>query len=336
MPTELPADRPVRWGVLGAGGIAAVVGSDIRASPQSEVAAVGARDLDRASRLAADLGASRAYGSYQELVADPDLDVIYVATTHAQHHEHALLALRAGKPVLVEKAFTLNAREAREVLDEAVRQDLFCMEAMWMNCNPLIRQAREIATSGQLGDILSVTVDHSQDIPYSRAPRLYDMDAGGGALLDLGVYSATFAWDFLGAPDSVSSTGMLYETGADITVAMQWNYADNRFAHVSATSQADTPCVGFVVGTRGWLRLSSPFYQPDTLVVHLGDDEQTFSSQLPGYGYGPEVAEVETCLRNGAQQSELVPWADTLAIMALMDGVRADLGVRYQADDPQG
>ena len=210
------------------------------------------------------------------------------------------------------------------------------MEAMWMNCNPLIRQARDIAASGQLGAILSVTVDHSQDIPYSRAPRLYEIDAGGGALLDLGVYSATFAWDFLGSPDSVSSTGTLHETGADITTAMQWNYPDDRFAHVSCTSQAATPSAGFVVGTKGWLRLTSPFYQPDTLVVRSGDDEQTFTSQLPGHGYGPEVAEVETCLRAGAQQSELVPWADTLAIMSLMDGVRADLGVHYPADDARG
>src|SRR5882757_776125 len=162
----------IRWGILGAGGIAHTVGPDIAATPGNEVAAVGARSAERAAALAAELGAPRSYGSYDELVADPDLDVIYIATTHAQHHEQALLALRAGKPVLIEKAFTLNARQAREVVAEARDRRLFCMEAMWTRLNPLIRRAVELTEAGEIGDVLAVRTDLSKLFPYDPAHRL--------------------------------------------------------------------------------------------------------------------------------------------------------------------
>src|SRR5215831_21385605 len=179
----------VRWGILGAGGIAGTVGAEIAATPGNEVAAVGSRDADRAAALAGRLAAPRCYGSYAELAADPDVDVVYVATTHGQHHEHALLALRAGKPVLVEKAFTLNAREARDVIAEARARRLFCMEAMWMRLNPLIRTAQEVATSGRIGDLVSVRSDLSTRFEFDPKHRLFDLEVGGGALLDIGVYS---------------------------------------------------------------------------------------------------------------------------------------------------
>ncbi len=165
MATPLDSSRPIRWGVLGAGGIAATVGADIARSPDSEVVAVGARDRERAARLASQLGASRAYGSYRELVADVEVDVVYIATTHAQHHEQALLALRAGKPILVEKAFTLNARQARDVVAAARDAELFCMEAMWLRFNPLIRTAVDLTRDGAIGDLISVHADLSALVP---------------------------------------------------------------------------------------------------------------------------------------------------------------------------
>ena len=324
----------IRWGILGAGRIAAAVGADIAGSEGSTVAAVGARDPGRARALADTLGAPRAYGSYQELVDDPGIDVIYVATTHAQHHEHALLALRAGKPVLVEKAFTLNAREAREVIDEAGRRGLFCMEAMWMRMNPLVRKAVGFARGGRLGTVVAVNADHGQYFAYDPANRLFDMAAGGGALLDLGVYSAAFGWLFLGEPDTVQSTGSLVPTGADLSVAMQWGYADGRFAQLSCTAGAATPCVATVMGTEGWLSLDAPFYRPSTLVLQRrGEQPETFTESLPGNGFGPEIAEVERCVAAGLTQSELSPWDDTIGILRVLDGVRAELGVHYPADD---
>lgn len=324
----------IRWGILGAGRIAAKVGADMAASAGSEVVAVGARDLGRAKTLADGLGAPRAYGSYQELVDDNDIDVIYVATTHAQHHEHALLALRAGKSVMVEKAFTLTERQAREVIDEARARDLFCMEAMWMRMNPLVRRAVDLVRDGRLGTVVAVNADHGQYFPFDPVNRLFDMAAGGGALLDLGVYSAAFGWLFLGAPDTVTSTGSLAPTGADLTAAMQWGYADGRFAQLSCTSGAATPCVATVMGTDGWLSLGTPFYRATTLTVQRrGEQRQVITDDLRGNGFGPEIAEVERCLGAGLTQSELSPWDDTIGIMRVLDGVRAELGVHYPADD---
>jgi predicted dehydrogenase len=330
------SNRPIRWGILGAGRIAAVVGADIKASAGSEIVAVGARDDSRARAFADTMGIPRSYGSYAELVDDDDVDVIYIATTHGQHHQHALLALDAGKPVLVEKAFTLTAAQAGEVIELARARGLFCMEAMWMRTNPLIRQALEIVAAGRIGEVRSVSAEHGQLFPFDPANRIYDLRAGGGALLDLGVYSATFAWIFLGEPSQVRTTGALAPTGADQTLAMQWEYDDDRYAHVACTTQAATPCLGLVVGTKGSLTLGRPFYKPDTMTIETFDGHsrvtETITDQLPGNGYGPEIAEVERCLREGLTESPLIPLDDTLAIMRLMDQARADLGVRYDAD----
>jgi predicted dehydrogenase len=325
-------ERPLRWAILGAGGIAATVGSDIQASPTSEVVAVGARDLGRARALADRLGAPRAYGSYAELVAD-EADVVYIATTHGQHHEHALLALGAGKPVMIEKSFTLNAQQAREVIYEARRRNLFCMEAMWMRCTPLVRLAQEWIGEGRIGEVRSVGVDLSVLFPYDPTHRLFDLAAGGGALLDLGVYSTTFAYLFLGAPVSVTATGALAPTGADITIAMQWAYGDDRYAQVACTSQGPSSCTGEVRGSEGYLQIGPRFHHPDTLTSVAGPDRDTETVRLEasGKGYGPEIDEVERCLRLGVTESPLVPLDDTLAIMEIMDNARAQVGVRYPA-----
>jgi predicted dehydrogenase len=322
----------IRWGILGAGGIAHTVGPDIAATPGNEVAAVGARSAERAAALAEQLGASRSYGSYDELVADPDLDVIYIATTHAQHHEQARLALSAGKPVLIEKAFTLNARQAREVVTEARERRLFCMEGMWMRLNPLIIQAQQIAASGRIGELISVHADLSRLFPYDPTHRLYDLAAGGGALLDLGVYPTTFAWLFLGRPDVVQTTGALAPTGADASVAMQWGYRGGRFAQVSCSAQGTNPLTGLVAGTKGWISIGGRVHRAPFITVHDDDGEQVLEQTVTGGGFGHEVAEVARCLRAGELESPRLPLDDTIAVLEVLDEARAQLGVRYPAD----
>jgi predicted dehydrogenase len=324
---------PIRWGILGAGGIAATFGSDLAAAPDSTVAAVGARDAGRAADFAAAHGVARSYGSYQQLVEDPDLDVIYVATTHAQHHEHALLALRAGKPVLVEKAFTLNAREAAEVVAEARARELFCMEAMWMRFNPLIRRAVEVVESGRIGEVHGVRADLSRRFEYDPAGRLFDLSAGGGALLDLGVYAVTLAWLFLGRPDTVQATGRLAPTGADVVAALQWGYQDGRFAQIECSAASDSPYGALVTGSDGWVRLENRLHHPSAITVHTaGSDEVVPEPALVGNGYGREIAEVERCLREGFRESPLVPLDETVAILEVLDEARRQIGVHYPAD----
>ena len=322
----------IRWGVLGAGGIAGVVGADIAATPGNEVVAVGARALDRAAGLAEQLGAPRSYGTYDELVADPDLDVVYIATTHGQHHEHALLTLRAGHPALVEKAFTLNAREGREVIAEARARQLFCMEAMWMRFNPLVRAAADAVASGRIGELISVRSDLSTRFEFDPAHRLFDLAAGGGALLDMGIYPTTFAWLFLGRPDDVRATGSLSPTGSDTTVAMQWSYNGGRFAHVACTTLGANPLFGLVAGSDGWISIDGHLARPKSITIHDASGDEVLTDQLAGNGYQPQALEVERCLRAGELESPIVPLDETVAILEVLDEARAQLGVRYGAD----
>ena len=223
------SSRPIRWGILGAGNIAATVGADIARSPDSEVAAVGARDRDRAARLASRLGASRAYGSYGELVADADVDVIYVATTHAQHHEHALLALRAGKPILVEKAFTLNARQARGRCRRGARRGAVLHGSHVDAVQPVDPEGGRPSSRRRDRQPDQRSRRPVRAISRStRTHRLFDLAAGGGALLDLGVYPAHLVWMFLGRPSRVQAVGALSPTGSDATSAQQWGYPGGR------------------------------------------------------------------------------------------------------------
>ena len=332
MPAAIAPDRPLRWGILGAGGIAATMGADIAATAGNEIVAVGARDPGRAAAFATRLGIPRSYGSYADLLADDDVDVVYIATTHGQHHEHALLALEAGKPILVEKSFTLTARQARDVVSTARRKGLFCMEAMWMRLNPLIRKAQEIAASGRIGGLISVHADLSRYFTFDPAHRLYDLALGGGALLDLGVYPATFAWLFLGRPDTVRATGSLSPTGSDATVALQWGYRDGRFAQVSASALGPNPLTGVVAGTKGWISIGKRVHRAPFITVFDGTDEEVLSQTIEGHGFRPEIAEVARCLRAGELESPFVPLDETVAILEVLDEARAQLGVRYLAD----
>lgn len=332
--SEPLSDRPIRWGILGAGGIAATVSPDIAATPGNELAAVAARDLERAKAFAGTHGVPRAYGSYAELVADPDVDVVYVATTHAQHRDNALLALRAGKPVLVEKAFTLTAAQAREVVAEARSRRLFCMEAMWMRVHPLIQQLTRLLTDGAIGELVGVRADLSKHFPYDPAGRLYDPRVGGGALLDLGVYPATFAWMLLGRPDAQTVAGSLAPTGTDVTAALQWSYADGRVAQIYCSAAGYSPYAGLVTGTDGWLRVEGRVHHPSALTVHSSAGERVIEAEpVVGHGYGFQVAEVARCLRAGELESPHVPLDDTIGVLDVLDDARRRLGVRYPADE---
>jgi len=329
--------QPIRWGILGAGGIAATVGADIAATEGNVLQAVGARDADRAAAFAAAHGMPTSYGSYAELAADPDVDVVYIATTHGQHHEHALLALGAGKPVLVEKAFTLTARQAREVVAEARRRELFCMEAMWSRLNPLWRQALDLVADGRIGTVTAVRADLSRRFDFDPTHRLFDLAAGGGALLDLGIYPATFAWLFLGRPDTVQASGPLAPTGSDLAVAQQWGYRDGAVAQLFSTAAGESPFAALVTGTEGWLSLEPRLHRPQRLVVARGGDVDVIEPEPErGNGYQRQVAEVARCLRAGLRESPFVPLDETVAILAVMDETRRQLGVRYSVDDDAG
>lgn len=334
MPASIAPDRPVRWGILGAGGIATKFATDLLRCPSNALTAVAARSGSRAAEFARRFGAERSYGDYRQLVEDAELDVVYIATTHPLHREQALLAIEAGKAVLIEKPVCLNAADTRQVFQAAEAAGVFAMEAMWMRTNPLIRAATELVDGGALGEVRSVRAEMALGLPYDPAHRLYDLANGGGALLDLGIYPVTFAWHFLGKPHELSCTGSLAASGADDTVAMQWRYSDGRDAQLWCSASVMGPYRGLVVGTEGWLRPEGRFYRPTGLTVVTRDGQRELADPLrPGLpGYTPEIEEVERCLRAGELYSPLVPPADTIAIMELLDEVRAGLGVRYPGE----
>src|SRR4051812_26092810 len=220
----LPADRPVRWGILATGKIATAFVENLALLPECETVAVGARKQDSADAFAREHGISRAYGDYRSLVEDPDVDVVYVATPHALHREHVELAFEAGKPVLCEKAFTLNAADAEHLVALAREKNLFLMEAMWMRCNPLVRRLQQLFSTGALGEIRQVRADLGFVVDKPPTDRLLDRALGGGALLDMGIYPLTFAYLFLGEPTSTASTAAVSPGGIDVNLAMTLGY----------------------------------------------------------------------------------------------------------------
>ena len=324
-----PADRPIRWGFLGAGSIAASMAADLPHGA-NVLYAVAARDARRAAGFAERFGASRSYGSYRTLAEDPDVDIVYIATTHPFHREQALMAIDAGKPVLIEKPLALNAAHAREVLTAARDKGVFAMEAVWMRTNPLILRAREMVAEGLIGDVVAVHADFSIGLDFDPGHRLYDLANGGGALLDLGVYPMHLAWLFLGRPDTQQVLGTLSPTGSDATVAVQWGYASGATAQLRCATTAQTPGRATIAGTAGSITAEPWFLNPERLMVTTSGGESRVDGEQTAYG--PQIEEVERCLRGGLLESPLAPQADTIAVLELIDRARGDLGVLYPAE----
>jgi predicted dehydrogenase len=325
------ASKDIGWGILSTGGIAARFAEDLTLLDGVVPAAVGSRSVESAQRFATRYGFERAYGSWAELAADPSLDVIYVATPHSGHHAATRLCLEAGRAVLVEKPFTLDLATAEDLVSLARSKNIFLMEAMWMRTNPVIRRIRELVADGAIGHVTHVAADFGLAGPFPPEHRLRDPGLGGGALLDLGVYPVTFASLFLGAPVEVHATAGLTEQGVDQNTAIALRYPDGAVATLHCGIAGDTSIRATVTGTAGRIEVPRRFYCPDRFTVVRGDIEEEFTVSLRGNGLGYEAEEVMRCLREGLLESPLVPLADTLSIMELLDTIRARIGVSYQA-----
>jgi predicted dehydrogenase len=325
----------IRWGIVGPGRIAELLVEDFAVVEGARVTAVASRSLPRAEAFAARHGIERSYGSYAELLADPDVDVVYVATPHAQHAAFARAAIRAGKALLVEKAFTATYAGAAEVVEMARSTGTFVMEAMWTRFQPAVVRLRELVADGAIGEVRSVQADLGIQRAFDPDDRLFALELGGGALLDLGVYVVSFAQMLLGSPATVQAAGSLFPTGVDAEAALLLGFDDGRSATLSTSLRNALPGQARVFGTDGWIDVLPRFHHPDTIVLHRGDAEPETIVRPPlGAGYAHELIEVGACLRGGRTESAVMPLDDTLAVQDVLQQAADQLGVRH-AEAPE-
>ncbi|MET9828791.1 Gfo/Idh/MocA family oxidoreductase [Streptomyces sp. NPDC006385] len=334
------AEQSVRWGILATGGIAAAFTADLVDLPDAEVVAVASRTQAAADAFADRFGIPRAYGDWRALAEDGDIDVVYVATPHSAHRAAAGLCLEAGRNVLCEKAFTLNAREAGELVALARARGSFLMEAMWMYCNPLVRRLKALVDDGAIGEVRHVQADFGLAGPFPPAHRLRDPAQGGGALLDLGVYPVSFAQLLLGEPSDVAARATLSAEGVDLQTGALLSWDGGALASVHCSIVGGTATSASVTGSQGRIDVPHGFFFPDRFVLHRdGRDPEEFTADPadgPRNSLRHEATEVMRALRAGETESPLVPLDGTLAVMRTLDAIRDRVGVRYPGEAPDG
>ena len=319
-----------KWGIIGTGGIARAFSNDIGFLSDHVIAAVGSRSLENAENFVKTIPGAKAHGSYDALINDSDIDAIYVATPHPSHKENVIAALNAGKPVLCEKPFAVNAHEAREMVAAAKANDVALMEAMWARFLPHYAKIREIVASGVLGQITTIHADHGQRLADQNIARLVEPSLAGGALLDLGIYPISFAHMVLGIPQSITSTAVFTDKGVDAQTSMILDYANGSQAILNTTMIVQTPCTAVIAGLKGYLEVNRTFYNPTSMRLTLFDGTVTeYPSDYKGHGLREQAVEFAHVIKSGAKESPILTWDDTIAIMEIMDTVRTQIGLKY-------
>jgi predicted dehydrogenase len=316
--------EPLRWGLVGAGHIAGEFADDMRVTQSGRVVAIGSRTQEAADRFADKFDIPKRHASYEALVTDPDVEVVYVATPHPMHHRNAMLALEAGKSVLVEKAFTMNAGEARELVDSARAKGLFLMEAMWTRFLPHIAEIRRLVATGEVGDVVTVIADLGHRFAPDPASRFFAPELGGGALLDCGVYPVSLASMVLGKPAQVMAMITPAFTGVDGLTSMMFGYASGAQAVLTCNLSANTPARATIVGSEARIEIDGPFFAHASFTLTRSDGTATrFEPLHEGNGLHYEADEVQRCLGAGLLESPTMPLDESISVMETMDAVLA-------------
>ena len=325
--------EPIRWGILGTGLISGIFAKDLVENGFT-ISAVGSRSQGSADEFAATYGIATAHASYEALAEDPDVDVIYVGTPHPFHAENATLALEHGKHVLVEKPFTINAAEAASVVALAEEKGLVVLEAMWTRWLPHVLRLREVIAAGTIGDVRTVIADHNQSLPTDPAHRLNNPDLGGGALLDLGIYPVSFAWDILGEPSSVYASSTPTATGVDQQTAIVLGYESGAKALLHTALNTAGPNTASIIGTNGWIEIAKTFYAPTTFTVYTTDGTvvETYTSEVSSRGMQFQAWEAERLIAAGSTAGDILSPAETVGIMGTLDEVRRQIGLVYPGE----
>ena len=323
----------VRWGILGTGFIAGLQIPDL-IDHGSLVQAVGSRNLASAGEFAARFNIPTSHGSYEDLVADPAVDVVYISTPHPFHHENALLALNAGKHVLIEKPFTMNAWQAREIVELAESKGLIALEAMWTRYLPHMDRIRELIRSGALGDVRTVIADHNQNLPKDPLHRINNPALGGGALLDLGIYPVSFAFDVFGAPATIRAAASMTGTGVDRQTAMIFEYGDGQQAVLHCALDTAGPNQASIIGTEGRIDIPSVWYEPSPFTRYDADGNivERFDEPVTGRGMQYQAREMERLIGEHALANDILPPRQSVQVMEALDEVRRQIGLAYDSD----
>lgn len=316
----------LRWGVISTGKIASTFTEDVALIDDGVIAAVGSRSQASADAFAKRYGIEKAYGSYEALVNDPDIDAVYVGTPHPMHLENAFLALSAGKPILVEKSFTMNATQARELVAAARERQLFCMEAMWTRFLPHVLKIKELIAEGVLGEVRAIEADHGKYFAPDPHHRLFAPELGGSALLDLGIYPISFASMILGRPSEIHATVDRAFTGVDGYASMVFRYASGAQSILTCTSSVRTATRACISGTEARIEIDGDFYAPGGFdLISMDGQRQRFDFPSQGRGLHFEASEVARCIKAGLLESPGMPLDETIAIMETMDAVLAQM-----------
>lgn len=327
--------KTYNWAVLGCGKIAKKFSEDLKLLPNAKLYAAAARSENRAREFANEMGYQKFYGSYEAMVKDPEVDIVYVATPHSHHKEHAMLCLKNQKAVLCEKAFAMNSAEAREMIQCARENNTFIMEAFWTMFQPSFNKAMEILRSGELGELKMVRSDFAFHAPYDTDKRLYNIALGGGSLLDIGIYPVFAALTSLGVPERIKTEVDFAETGSEESISILFKYKNGEMANLTSSFASYSPTQTEYWCEKGHLVLNPRWFTPtDITVWKEGGEEYTIPSMnKEGWGYQYEAQHVMECLDKGLIQSEKMSWEVTLNLMGLLDRIRIDAGVFYPEHD---
>jgi predicted dehydrogenase len=327
----------IRWGILGTGRIARKFAADLQLAGGCELLAVGSRTKEGVFEFSKEFPVKYCHDSYEELVQNTEVDVIYIATPHNMHYENTLLCLNHHKAVLCEKPFAINTRQALEMINLAIEKKVFLMEALWTKFHPHYIKTLEMINGGMLGEIKSVLINFGFKPVPPINPRLFDPVLGGGTIMDIGIYNIFMAMSILGKPDHIDAVMTPASTGVDEQCAILFRYKNGALAQLFSTFSSNLATEADICGSEGRIRLTSRFYEPSaTIEFNRGRDieKQIIPvHQENGTGYQYEVRHVNECLRNSLIESPVIPFADTISLMETLDKIRHIAGVRYPADN---
>ncbi len=324
--------KKIKWGILGLGEIAARLASDLLLSDQSELLAVASRDGDKAAQFAVKYQAKRYYNNYAELATDPEIDVVYIATPHVFHFEQTLMCLQQGKNVLCEKPLGMNSGQIKIMMDEARKRSLFLMEGLWTKFIPATRKLLDLLEQKAIGELLFLHADFGFKGHFDPESRVFNKELGAGSLLDIGIYPIYLSLLALGQPTEIKAIARMTETAIDSYCAILASFKGGGKAMLESTIETDTPTEAIIYGTEGSLKLHSRFHHSERITLTKNDNETDFVLPYKGNGYLHEIEEVESCLLQGKTESALVPLQTSLKLTAVMDRVRKEIGLVYDAD----